>query len=497
MAILRKASIGFVVFALIVGGFLFYLSRGDTSDVDFADVTGTEPVLEAPNAESFPTVQIAKPVGWEEGDAPKSPEGFSVNRFAEGLDHPRVLYALPNGDILVTLTRAPAREDGSDDRGFFDTVRGFVAGILFERAGASGQSANQLVLLRDGDGDGVAEVQQTVLSADDGLQSPSGISWFNDTLYIANHNAVLAFDYELGADTVSSEARKLMDLPPGGGHWMRNIEVHPEGDRLYIAVGSVSNIAESGLAVEEGRAMIWELNLESGDARPFSMGLRNPNGLDFSPWSGELWTTVNERDMLGSDLVPDYLTNVPVGAHYGWPWIYFYDNFDRRVDVPMPRFLNNYVRNPEFALGPHVAGLGFVFTKEGHRMGDDFASGAFVAQHGSWNRKPPSGYDVVYVHFDERGNPQGKPVPLLTGFLNEDGTTKGRPTWVEWASDGALLVSDDTAGIIWRTLASDAEAGAAIERVQGERLPPLRELVDPRRAFEEDYLREQAGQIIN
>ena len=278
---------------------------------------------------------------------------------------------------------------------------------------------------------------------------------------------------------------------------MRNMEVHPDGTRLYVAVGSVSNIGESGMEVEEGRAMIWEYNIATGEARPFGAGLRNPNGLDFSPWSGELWTTVNERDMLGSDLVPDYLTNVPVGVNYGWPWIYYYDNFDRRVEAPMPRFLNSYVRNPEYALGPHVAALGLVFTAEGHRMGEAMSSGAFVARHGSWNRKPPSGYDVIYVAFDERGNPTGSPIPVLTGFLNDDGTTKGRPTWVEWAGDGSLLVSDDTAGIIWRTYAPGSEPGAGIARLTGEPLRPQTELVDPRASFEEDYLRRQAGQRVD
>ena len=219
--------------------------------------------------------------------------------------------------------------------------------------------------------------------------------------------------------------------------------------------------------------------------------MRNPNGMDFGPWTGELWTTVNERDMLGSDLVPDYLTNVPVGAQYGWPWIYFKDNFDRRVEAPMPAYLQEYARDPEYAMGPHVAALGLVFSKAGHRMGEDFASGAFVARHGSWNRKPPSGYDLVYVAFDERGNPQGKPVPVLTGFLNPDGTTKGRPTWVEWAGDGSLLMSDDTAGIIWRVTAPGAAPQAAIERITGRHLPPQRELRGQRATFgEEDFARE-------
>jgi len=491
MGILRKLAIAVLVFAVVLGAGLFYLSRGNTAELSVDAVAGTDPTLEEPEAESFPTVQIAKPVGWADGDAPEAADGLSVNRFAEGLDHPRVIYALPNGDVLVTLTRAPAPE-GDGDGGIMATIRGWIAGYLFSEAGAAGASANEIVLLRDADGDGVAEVQQVILS--DGLDSPSGMGWFDGTLFVANHNAVLAFDYELGSDAVTGDARKLMDLPGGGGHWMRNIEVHPDGDRLYVAVGSVSNIGESGMAVEEGRAMIWEYNLTTDRQRKFAAGLRNPNGLDFSPWSGELWTTVNERDMLGSDLVPDYLTNVPVGAQYGWPWVYYKNNIDRRVEAPMPSYLLEYTRHPEYALGPHVAALGFVFTAEGHRMGDDMASGAFIARHGSWNRKPPSGYDVVYVEFDERGNPQGTPVPVLTGFLNDDGTTKGRPTWAEWAGDGSLLVSDDTAGIIWRTLAPESAPGAAIAQVTGEPLRAQGELVDPRATFEEDYLRRGAPQ---
>ncbi|MEO1730486.1 MAG: PQQ-dependent sugar dehydrogenase [Pseudomonadota bacterium] len=491
MGILRKLAIALVVILILVGGFLFLAGRGDTAGLSVDEVAGTDPTLEAPDPESLPTVQVAKPVGWEDGEAPTTAEGLTVNRFAEGLDHPRILYALPNGDVLVTLTRAPAKDENADEGGFGAMIEAMVAEYLFEQAGAAGESPNKIVLLRDADGDGVAEIRQTILS--EGLDSPSGMSWLDNKLYVANHNAVLAFDYELGADAVTSEPEKLMDLPPGGGHWMRNMEIHPDGDRFYVAVGSVSNVGEKGMEIEEGRAAIWEYTFESGAARPYGVGMRNPNGIDFSPWSGELWTTVNERDMLGSDLVPDYLTNVPIGAQYGWPWLYYGDNIDRRVEAPMPKFLIEYTRNPVYAMGPHVAALGLVFTKEGHRMGGDMASGAFVARHGSWNRKPPSGYDVVYVAFDELGTPVGKPVPVLDGFLKEDGTTRGRPTWVEWASDGSLLVSDDTAGIIWRTLAPEAEAGAGIKRLEGEVLAPLKELRDPRASFEEDYLRQQSG----
>ena len=491
MSILKKILIALVILVLLLAAAFWFLTRGDTAELSVADVSGTEPTLEEPNAEMFPTVRIAEPVGWTDGEVPQAAEGLEVVRFAEGLDHPRVVQALPNGDVLVTLTRSP-KSEGEEDGG----LTAWIAEWLMTRAGAIGDSANEIVLLRDSDGDGVSDTQFVIANQETGLDSPSGLGWHDGTLYVANHDELLAFTYELGADTVSGEGRKLMDLPPGGGHWMRNLELSEDGNRIYVAVGSVSNIGEQGMDIEAGRAMIWEYDLVAGRQRQFAVGLRNPNGLAWSPWTGELWTTVNERDMLGSDLVPDYLTNVPVGAQYGWPWVYFKDNLDERVKAPRPAYLVEYTRRPEYALGPHVAALGLVFTAEGHLMGEQFASGAFVAQHGSWNRKPPSGYDVVYVEFDERGNPQGKPKPVLTGFLNEDGTTKGRPTWVEWAGDGALLVSDDTAGIIWRVQASGAQPGAGIERPQSDPLRPQRELTgDPRAIFtEEDYARIQPAQ---
>ncbi len=489
MAIFRKIAIALVVILVLAAGAFWLLSRGDTADLSVDEVAGTDPVLQEGDPQSFPTVQIAEPVGWQKSEAPTPAEGLEVVRFAEGLDHPRILYALPNGDVLVTLTRAPKAEGGGG--GIMAAIQGWIAGMLFEKAGSAGESPNQIVLLRDEDGNGSAEKQVVIL--EEGLDSPSGMSWKDGTLYVANHNAVLAFPYELGSEKVSGTPRKLMDLAGGGGHWMRNLEISPDGKSLFVAVGSVSNIGEQGMEVEEGRAMIWEYNLETNRQRQYGVGLRNPNGMDFSPWTGELWTTVNERDMLGSDLVPDYLTNVPVGAQYGWPWIYFKDNFDRRVEAPMPRFLQEYTRKPEYALGPHVAALGLVFAREGHVMGRKFAAGAFIARHGSWNRKPPSGYDVVFVEFDARGNPVGKPVPVLTGFLKNDGTTRGRPTWVEWAGDGALLVSDDTAGIIWRVRSPSASPAPGIAPLKSTPLPPRRELRDPRATFEEDYLRQQSG----
>ena len=485
MSTKRKILAWAVGLILVIILALFWLSRGDTADLAVVDVSGTDPVLEEPNAESIPTINIAKPVGWAADEVPTPADGLAVTRFAEGLEHPRVIYTLPNGDVLVTLTRAPAAGEGGG-------ITAWIADFLMSRAGAKGDSPNQLVLLRDQDGDGSSDLQLTVL---DDLDSPSGIAWNDGTLFIANHDELLSYAYELGAPTTTGDPKKLMDLPAAGNHWMRNITLSPDGTKIYIAVGSASNIGENGMEIEKGRATIWEYDLTAGRQRMFATGLRNANGLDWSPWSDELWTTVNERDMLGSDLVPDYLTNVPVGVNYGWPWVYYKDTIDPRVNAPMPNYTTEYSRRPEYALGPHVAALGLVFSEEGSTMGKGFSNGAFIARHGSWNRKPASGYDVVYVAFDKRGNPLGTPVPVLTGFLNDDGTTKGRPTWVDFARDGSLLVSDDTAGIIWRVNAPGAKPMAAIVPPVRRSLKPQLQLNgDPRERFVEEYAREQTAE---
>jgi len=481
MSTKRKVLLWILAVLAILVIAIYFLTRGDTAGLNVDAVTGDDPTLEEPNAEAIPTINIAEPVGWQDGEMPTAADGLQVQRFAEGLDHPRIIHRLPNGDILVTLTRSPKSEDEGG-------ITAWIADILLTRAGATGDSPNQIILLRDADGDGVSDERHVLTDA---LDSPSGMAYKEGTLYVANHDALIALPYVLGENAITGEPSRLMDLPPGGGHWMRNVQLNPDGDKIFVAVGSVSNIGDNGMEIEKGRAAIHEFNFETGKSRIYASGLRNPNGLDFSPWSGELWTTVNERDMLGSDLVPDYLTNVPLGANYGWPWYYYGDIVDRRVDHPVPATLPGYTRRPEFALGPHVAALGFRFSREGHRMGESFGSGAFIARHGSWNRKPASGYDVVYVAFDERGNPQGKPVPVLTDFLVGDGTTRGRPTWVEWAADGSLLVTDDTAGIIWRVIAPDAEPAGAIERLTATSLPPRRELSgDPRAAFTAEFARE-------
>ena len=478
MSTLKKIGIALLVLVLVLAIAAWWVLRGDPAEHSVAEVTGEAPLIAEPDPQTVPTVKVFTPVGWDEGETPTAAEGLVVNRFAEGLEHPRIIYPLPNGDVLVAESNAPERVVAGG------WLTNLVAGFLFRKAGAGEPSPNKLVLLRDADGDGTAEAR-TVLRDD--LDSPGGLAWLDGKLYVANHDALLRFDYQPGATALEGEPEKLMDLPGGGNHWMRNIVLSPDGTKLYVTVGSASNIGEGGMEAETNRAAIHEFDIAGGGSRPFAMGLRNPNGLAWNPWSGELWTTVNERDMLGSDLVPDYLTNVPVGAQYGWPWLYWGDLVDERVEAPMPNFLVEYTRRPEYALGPHVAALGLAFTRQGSTMGPGFDHGAFVARHGSWNRKPAAGYDVVFVRFDQRGNPVGKPVQVLQSFLKNDDETRGRPTWVAWDRTGALLVSDDTAGIIWRVTAPGATPAGEQVRNTGARLPPREGLVgDPRRAFDEN-----------
>ncbi len=464
---LRKFLTSLGIFVILFGAFGAWVWHGNPSDRDIAASTGKQPTLVEADSETIPSVGLAETIGWGANGAPVAAQGLAVARFADGLDHPRTMLTLPNGDVLVAETNAPAREGG----GF----TGWVMSFFMDWVGAGGASPNRIVLLRDADGDGKAEGRFTFRTK--GLDSPSGMAFGQGKFYLANHNAVLSFDFTPGATELTGEPRKLMDLQPGGNHWMRNLLLSPDGKLLYVAVGSGSNIGENGMASETGRATIWEIDLASGSRRQFAAGMRNPNGMAWNPSSGELWATVQERDMLGPDLVPDYLTNVPVGAQYGWPWVYWKDVIDWRVKDPMPNFLTEYTRKPEYAMGAHTAVLGLQFSTGGNLMGEPFANGAFVARHGSWNRKPLSGYDVVFVPFDANGNPEGMPKPVLSGFLTGKGNeTHGRPVWLAWDKAGALLVTDDTAGIVWRVLAPGAKPSAAPKSIVTGRMPPQREL---------------------
>ncbi|MEK7321942.1 MAG: sorbosone dehydrogenase family protein [Pseudomonadota bacterium] len=401
---------------------------------------GPRPTLPSPSATLLPTVHIAPAKAWPAGAAPTAANGLAVKMYANELDHPRWLYVLPNGDVLVAETNAPPRpEDGKG-------IKGWVMKRVMKRAGAGVPSANRITLLRDADGDGAVETRTVFLN---GLNSPFGMALVGNELYVANTDAILRFPYQDGETVISAAGVKVAELPGGplNHHWTKNIIANRDGTRLYATVGSNSNVAENGIEQETNRAAILEVDLASGQTRLFASGLRNPNGLAWQPQTGELWTVVNERDELGSDLVPDYLTSVKDGGFYGWPYSYYGRHVDTRVKPPRPDLVAKAIA-PDYALGAHVAPLGLVFY-EGNLLPDNFINGAFIGEHGSWNRKPRSGYKVVFVPFAD-GRPAGMPVEVLSGFVNADGDALGRPVGVAIDKAGALLVADDVGNTIWR-----------------------------------------------
>ena len=412
----------------------------DTAKLDPAQGMGATPVLPEPTTSLIPTVKIAPAQGWPDGTMPTAMAGLAVTALARGLDHPRWVYVLPNGDVLVAESNKPAPKDKSF------SLRGWAMGVVMKRAGAGVPSADRITLLRDADGDGVAETRSVFL---EGLHSPFGMALVGANLYVANADAIVRFAYETGQTRITAAAVPVTDLPGGpiNHHWTKNIIASPDGSKLYATVGSNSNVGENGIEAEAGRAAIWQVNLQTGEKRPFATGLRNPNGMGWAPGTGALWTVVNERDEIGSDLVPDYLTSVKDGAFYGWPYSYYGQNVDARVKPPRPDLVAQAIR-PDYALGSHVAPLGLAFA-EGNGLTPALASGAFVGLHGSWNRKPLSGYKVVFVPF-ANGQPSGLPVDVLTGFLSADEKAHGRPVGVAIDKRGALLVADDVGNTVWR-----------------------------------------------
>jgi glucose/arabinose dehydrogenase len=413
---------------------------------------GPHPLLPAPDETFIPTVNVAQAKGWPEGAAPVAAPGLSVVQFADGLDHPRWLYVLPNGDVLVAETNAPPRPEAGGGG-----IRGWAMKFFMQRAGAAATSADRITLLRDTDGDGVVETRAVFI---EGLHSPFGMALVGNDLYVANTDALLRFPYGQGQTRIDQPGETVVELPAGliNSHWTKNVVASPDGSRLYVTVGSNSNVAEHGIAAEEGRAAIWQIEPGSGEHRIFASGLRNPVGLAFEPETGALWTSVNERDELGSDLVPDYMTAVRDGAFYGWPYSYFGDHVDTRVEPQRPDLVARAVV-PDYALGPHTASLGLAFADGAAGLPAQFRDGAFVGQHGSWNRRPPSGYKVIFVPF-RNGRPAGDPVDVLTGFLDAEGDALGRPVGVAIDRHGALLVADDVGNRIWRVTATDAERSA-------------------------------------
>jgi glucose/arabinose dehydrogenase len=409
---------------------------------------GPNPALPEPNKTLIPTVNVATAVGWSENGLPSPAEGLAVHAFARGLDHPRWLYVLPNGDVLVAESNAPPKP------GKKKSIKSWFTDKAMERAGAGVPSANRITLLRDSDRDGVADVQTPFL---ENLNSPFGMALVGDQLYVANTDAVVRFPYREGQTRNDALGEKVMDLPGGpiNHHWTKNLIASPDGRKLYVTSGSNSNVGENGMENEEGRAAIWEHDIATGQSRIFASGLRNPNGLDWEPRTGALWTAVNERDEIGSDLVPDYVTSVQDGGFYGWPYSYYGQHVDTRVRPPRPDLVAKALV-PDYALGAHTASLGISFA-EGSAL-PRFSEGLFVAQHGSWNRKPHSGYKVIFIPF-AKGKPNGQPIDVLTGFLNEKEQAMGRPVDVALDSQGALLVTDDVGNTVWR-VSSPIDAAA-------------------------------------
>ncbi|HEX3808120.1 MAG TPA: sorbosone dehydrogenase family protein [Rhizomicrobium sp.] len=403
---------------------------------------GAHPALPAPRSDLLPTTNFATAIGWPRNKAPVAPAGFIVTRFAQGLDHPRWIYILPNGDVLVAESiTVPKPPHGFQDR---------VGDYLQRNTDTVGVSANKIVLLRPR-ADGTVKLRSTFLS---GLNQPFGMALLNGKFYVGNTGGVWEYDYKDGDMRIAGPGKKILDLPVGGynNHWTRNVFVNHDGTKLFVTVGSGSNAGENGADNDKGRANILEINPDGSGRRVFASGIRNPNGLGYEPQTGVLWTVANERDMLGNDLVPDYLTRVRDGDFYGWPWAYWGHHVDARVTPPRPDMVAKAM-TPDYALGAHVAALGLTFYNA-DAFPAHYKGGAFIGEHGSWNRKPFAGYKVVFVPF-VNGMPSGAPEDFLTGFLAsaDDGTAYGRPVGVTVDKDGALLVADDTGGIIWRVTA--------------------------------------------
>jgi glucose/arabinose dehydrogenase len=422
---------------------------GDEATVSEAEGIGPTPKLPPPHKTLIPTFNVAPVAGWSGDGAPTPAQGLVVRAFARDLAHPRQVIVLPNGDVLVAETAAPPKPD--DGKG----IKGMIYRWGLKRAGSAVPSANRITLLRDQDGDGVAETRSVLVQ---NLNSPYGMALVGDALYVANTDAVVRYPYTDGDTRIDAPGEKVVDLPAGtlNHHWTKNLVANPEGTKLYVSVGSNSNVAENGLLAEEGRASIWEIDLATKRYRTYASGLRNPNGLAWEPVRNVLWTAVNERDEIGSDLVPDYMTAVKDGGFYGWPYSYFGQHPDARVKDERPDLVQAAIV-PDYALGAHTASLGLAITGDkitgDSKLDARFASGAFVGQHGSWNRKPLSGYKVIFVPFAD-GKPNGPPIDVLTGFLDAEQHARGRPVGVALDGHGGLLVADDVGNTLWRVTAA-------------------------------------------
>lgn len=441
---LRAAALASTaVLAIILAG------CSDSEDnFDISSQIGPDPVLPEPSQSLLPDLKVAPVVGWGEDETPTVAEGFTVTAYARDLSNPRTVHTLPNGDVLVVQSKAPPGKPVERPK---DVIRGFIMSIA-SGGGGEAKPTNLITLLRDTDRDGTVDERHDLLKD---LNSPFGLAFADDTLYVAAADAVLAYDYRLGQNEITTPPRVVTPLPGGpiNHHWTKDLALSPDGRFLYASVGSNSNAGERGLEAEKGRAAIWQIDRESGASRVYASGLRNPNGLTFNPESGALWTVVNERDELGPNLVPDYMTSVKDRAFYGWPWSYYGQHVDPRLHPPRPDMVAQAIK-PDYALSSHVAALGLTFSY-GMGMPGAYANGAFVGNRGSWNRDHFNGYKVLFVPF-ENGKPSGPPKDIVTGFLNGEEEARGRPVGLGFDGTGALLVADDAGNTVWRVTADGA-----------------------------------------
>ncbi|MDI5928497.1 PQQ-dependent sugar dehydrogenase [Rhizobium leguminosarum] len=444
---MKLQALGPWVLSISVGASLAAYAQGGNFDI--SQQIGPNPVLPDPVRALLPDLKVAEVVGWKDGEVPTAANGLTVSAYAKDLANPRTVHTLPNGDVLVIQSRGPSGEPTSRPKDF---IRGWIMSIAHGGGAGEQKESNIITLLRDTNRDGTVDERHDLLKK---LDSPFGVAWIDNTLYVASTAAIFAYPYELGQTKISAEPKILTPLPGGpiNHHWTKDLALSPDGQMLYVSVGSNSNIVENGLEAEKGRAAIWQVNRQTGAARVFASGLRNPNGLTFNPQTGALWTVVNERDELGPNLVPDYMTSVKEGGFYGWPWSYYGNHVDARVHPPRPDMVERAIP-PDYALSSHVAALGMSFSMNS-ALPAAYANGAFIGEHGSWNRDSFNGYKVVYVPF-ENGQPSGKAQDVVTGFIQGD-QAKGRPVGVGIDGTGALLVADDAGNTVWRVASSDGK----------------------------------------
>jgi glucose/arabinose dehydrogenase len=442
---MRSIRLHSVRLILVCGALLSLSGCNDGSGDPKAEI-GANPSL--PDLRQFllPPIHIARVVGWKEGEKPAVAPGLKIEALATGLQHPRSLYVLPSGDILVVESKAPPAAPVKRPK---EIVMGWVES--WATSGGNTGPSNRITLLRDTDGSGVPKSRSVFL---DHLNSPFGVALVGNDLYVANTDAIVKYPYKPGNTQMTAPGTVLTPLPGGpiDHHWTKSLVASPDGSLLYAGVGSNSNITENGMEAEKNRAAILEVDRATGRFRIFASGLRNPNGLNFEPQSGALWTVVNERDELGPDLVPDYMTSVKDGGFYGWPYSYFGQHIDPRVKPQRPDLVAKAIV-PDYALSSHVAPLGLAFDT-GNGLPDAYRGGAFVGEHGSWNRQVLNGYKVVFVPFTD-GKPSGVAQDVVTGFLNDDGQARGRPVGLAIDKSGALLIADDVGNTVWRVTSSE------------------------------------------